>query len=51
MATKTIITDEFEFGDVMFNGTTPILKNGVRSACVRNLDMIEPTTIETRKIK
>lgn len=39
--------DKYTFEKLDFNGTTALIKNGERSACIRNQDMIEPTNIDT----
>jgi hypothetical protein len=40
-------TDKYSFGNPMFDGMIPVMKNGERAACIRNQDMVEPTEIQS----
>jgi len=41
------LTDKYQFGKPMHNGSIPVLKNGENAACVRNIDMVVPCEIKT----
>lgn len=47
MGKKIEYTDTYTFGRQMFNGAIPLIKNGSMCACTRNIDMIEPSEIQT----